>query len=141
MKTSEALCDQYHNGNFEQNIYNDSGLGHWKEMTLLISRTDSIQGVVTISNLLPPDTSYYSIRWLSSCSYEISYIRRDGQLISPFEYERLIPASQTYRMSKANAFYSIQRMNGGERDTVWVRRKIIPDVILPKFVVPHRAII
>src|SRR5690606_41737294 len=75
----EAKCRLFRTGNFIQNEYNESGLGHWKKMSFLIYRNDSSEFIISKTNILPDDSSYYKIKWLSSCSYEQIYISRSEE--------------------------------------------------------------
>jgi hypothetical protein len=137
MKPSEELCGQYQNGTFKQYVYNNSGLGHWKRMTYVTNRVDSFQTIITISNLLPPDTLYYSIKWLNPCSYEINYIKGADDWLDSLLKNKHIPPSKSYRISKATPMYYIQSYDRKQKDTLWIQRKLLPDVELPKIIYPR----
>jgi len=136
LKPSDISCDQCHKGTFKEYIYNNSGLGHWKEMTYITNRCDSFETIITISNFFPSDTLYYGIKWLSPCSYRLNYIKGANHWLDSLLKSKFFSTSETYRISQVTSMYYIQSTNRKQKDTLWIQRKILPDVGLPKIFYP-----
>ena len=117
---SDSKCRLFQIGNFIQNEYNESGLGHWKKMSFLISRNDSSEFIISKRNTLPDDSSYYKIKWLSSCRYEQTYISSTNAWVDSLIKTKLLSEKETYSIIKATEKYCIQKHHG-ERDTLWIR--------------------
>jgi len=116
----EAKCRLFRTGNFIQNEYNESGLGHWKKMSFLIYRNDSSEFIISKTNILPDDSSYYKIKWLSSCSYEQIYVSSNNKWVDSLVRAKLLTEKETYFIIKATEKYCIQKHNGA-KDTLWIR--------------------
>jgi hypothetical protein len=119
-RIQESTCKMYQTGNFIQNEYNNSGLGHWRKMSFLINRTNSSETIISTKTILPDDTSYYSIKWLTPCSYELTYISSTNMWVDSLIKNRLLPDKQKFFIIKGNEKYYIQRQDD-EKDTVWIR--------------------
>lgn len=117
---TDSKCKLYQTGSFIQNEYNESGLGHWKKMSFLISRTDSTEFIVSKRNILPDDTSYYNIKWLTPCSYELTYVSSTNTWVDSLVKKKLLSEKQTYFIIKATEKYYIQKEDD-EKDTIWIR--------------------
>lgn len=116
----DSRCESYHTGSFIQNEYNESGLGHWKKMSFLISRTDSTELIISKTNILPDDTSLYYIKWLTPCSYELSYVSSTNTWVDSLIKIKILPERKTYFIIKATEKFYIQKQDN-EKDTVWTR--------------------
>lgn len=116
----DSTCKLYQTGNFIQNEYNDSGLGHWRKMTFLINRTNSTETVISTRTIVPDDTTYYSIKWLTPCSYEFTYISSTNTWIDSSMKKILLSTKRKCFIIKGNEKYYIQRQDD-QKDTIWVR--------------------
>lgn len=119
-KIPDSTCRTYQTGNFIQNEYNDSGLGHWRQMSFLINRSNSSEIIISSKTILPGDTSYYSIKWLTPCSYELTYISSTNNFVDSLIKAKLLPDKRKYFIIEGNERYYIHKQ-GVEIDTIWVR--------------------
>lgn len=115
-----STCTLYKKGNFVQYEYNDSGMGHWRKMSFLITRTDTTEIIISKMTILPDDTSYYHIRWSTPCSYEQTYISSTNKWVDSLVKEKSLPEKRTYFITKAKEKYYIQKQDN-KKDTIWIR--------------------
>ena len=115
LRVTNIDCERYHVGNFYYRMYNNSGLGHWKEVTNSIHRNDSIE--IEIGGFFIGDTTESYIRWLGECKYEITLKRttigiRDTILRN---YKKPV----IYTITKGAEEYYIYNFRG-RLDTIWI---------------------
>jgi hypothetical protein len=89
-------------------------------MSFLITRTKSAETIVSTTTILSNDTSYYSIKWLTSCSYELTYVSGTNTWVDSLSKNRLLPGKQKYFIIKGTEKYYIERQDD-QKDTVWIR--------------------
>lgn len=85
---------------------------------IFIERNDTIETIqITV---IPNDTSFYRIKWLSDCTYEREFIRTTSGLLDSVRFnmgERYI--KQILTIQPAGKYY-LERQ-GTQTDTVWVK--------------------
>lgn len=117
-------CQLYQAGNFIQNEYNNSGIGHWRKMSFLINRTDSTERVsdgASDGNIWR-DTTYYKIKWLSPCSYERTYISGTNTWVDSLVKRGIVPDKQKCFIMEGNGKYYIQKVDK-QKDTIWIQER------------------
>ena len=103
-KKNIVSCDNFRTGYFKYEMYNKSGLGHWRQITILINRNDSTQTEVNSS--FPGDTTVYNIKWNSACTYELILKESNDKFVTEYHkyadpiYHKIVKASDNYYIYK-----------------------------------------
>jgi hypothetical protein len=123
IKISENSCKLYQKGIFEQNAYNNSGLGHWRKLTYLINRSDSTETVISLlTKIFPADTTYFRIKWIDECSYETTYLSGGGHWLDSLIRNKKIPDRWKCSIIKGTDKFYIQKRDR-QIDTMWIKSK------------------
>ncbi len=117
-KTSIDLCQKAHTGQFINNIYNKTGVGHWTHIVLNIDRTDTIQIERMKSPLRSKRT--YKINWLSACEYNRTIL--DLQDWGDSAIANMYPKGQKIIITKVTNDYVIEKYARGKSDTLWYQK-------------------
>jgi len=116
-KPSPPTCSEFRTGRYIFNMYNESGLGHWKKLTYFITRNDTLELVTSIH--FPQDTSIYQITWAGDCEYKS--VRLNPKLDLDSFFIRQYPTGTSHKIVKATDDYLIVKSNG-RKDTIWKAR-------------------
>jgi hypothetical protein len=116
-KPLPQMCSEFRNGRYFYNMYNESGLGHWKKLTYFITRSDTSE--VVTSTHFPEDTSIYKITWTGACEYKS--LRLNPKLDLDSFLIRQDPTGINHKIVKATDEYFIMK-NNGRKDTIWKAR-------------------
>lgn len=116
-KPSPKACSEFRTGSYTFNIYNESGLGHWKKLTYFITRSDTLELVT--STHFPEDTSIYRITWTNACEYKS--LRLNPKLDLDSFILRQEPTGTIHKIVKASDEYFLLK-NNGRKDTIWKAR-------------------
>lgn len=110
-------CLKAHTGQFTKILRNNSGLGHWTELQIAISRSGNKQ----IEEMEKPFKSkrIYQLEWISDCVYtiKITAISDLGDSL----FSKQFPYGQKISIRKFTADYIIEKPEGGEADTLWLK--------------------
>ena len=120
LKISDNACDRYKKGNFINYEYNNSSIGHWKKLTYLITRYDSIETTISTERPFPAETTYYKIKWLDPCTYETTYITGANNWVDSLIRNKAYPNTWKNSIIKGTDKYYIRARNM-QRDTIWIQ--------------------
>ena len=116
-KPLHQTCNEFRNGRYTYNIYNESGLGHWRKLTYFITLSDSLE--IVTSTHLPKDTAINKITWTGACGYKSLRLNPKSDLDSFLIRQN--PTGTRYTIVRATEAYFIVK-NFGRKDTIWRSR-------------------
>jgi hypothetical protein len=68
------------------------------------------------------DTSYYDVKWLTPCSYEMSFIRSTNKYLDSLVKGKAFSVKHKISIVESNSRFYIKQIDKQKRlDTVWVR--------------------
>jgi hypothetical protein len=114
-KPTPEKCSNFRSGRYIFNMYNETGLGHWRKLSYFITRNDSLEFVT--SNAFPNDTSIYRITWTGPCEYR-SFLLNPKIGLDSFLVQKY-PSGTINTILKVTDDYFIVKNYGNQRDTVW----------------------
>jgi hypothetical protein len=122
-KIDESKCNLNQVGNFVEYSFNNSGMAHWKKISYLISRTELREMIISQVDILSEsDTSYYDVKWLTPCSYEMSFIRSTNKYLDSLVKGKAFSVKHKISIVESNSRFYIKQIDKQKRlDTVWVR--------------------
>jgi hypothetical protein len=113
-KPTKKACEEFRNGRFIFNMYNESDLGHWKKLTYFISRNDTIEIVTSMH--FPEDTSIFKISWTGDCEYKS--LRINPKLnIDSFLIQKKPTGTRHKIVIATDEYYIVS--NNSRKDTIW----------------------
>lgn len=119
LKPIDNTCNQYRNGKFVQYLYNNSNLGHWTKEIFYIDREDSVE--TEISKSIVVDTVQYSVRWISPCTYELTFIAATDTFVNSM-VNRMGNKQPKFKITGGTDKYYLQQPQTLKTiDTIWIR--------------------
>ena len=114
-KNVPSDCHNLRSGKYLLNMYNNTGLGHWRHITVTINRNDSSE--YKVLSISASDTSFYKINWVGSCEYFSVLTNPKNKLDSVLI--RMDPNGTRYKIIDIQDQYYIVRINRSGQDTIW----------------------
>ena len=107
-------CSEFRSGRYIYKVYNQSGLGHWTELSYFITRNDSLEMVTSAH--FPQDTAIKRIIWTGSCEYK-SVLLNPATNLDSFMVQQYPDGTRHAIVNVADDYFIIK--NYGRKDTIW----------------------